>query len=134
MVWLRDRLPRITTRAQRARDRALQQVPERVGALSRFVDHAGPHLGPSIVEQAANVVARAGGRLALSGSHTVVALAGTTGSGKSSLFNALAGTPLLASLLYGITPKDVPALGVAPLLMAGVAAFACWLPARKSSR
>ena len=37
---------------------------------------------------------RAGGRLALSGAHTVVALAGTTGSGKSSLFNALAGAPL----------------------------------------
>ena len=34
---------------------------------------------------------RAGERLRLSGSHTVVALAGGTGSGKSTLFNALSG-------------------------------------------
>ena len=37
---------------------------------------------------------RAGERLRLSGEHTVVALAGSTGSGKSSLFNALAGADL----------------------------------------
>ena len=36
------------------------------------------------------LVERAGSRLALSRDHTVVALAGATGSGKSSLFNALA--------------------------------------------
>ena len=36
------------------------------------------------------LVERAGARLALSRDHTVVALAGATGSGKSSLFNALA--------------------------------------------
>ena len=36
------------------------------------------------------LVERAGSRLALSRDHTVVALAGSTGSGKSSLFNALA--------------------------------------------
>ncbi|MDI5943929.1 50S ribosome-binding GTPase, partial [Micromonospora sp. DH15] len=36
------------------------------------------------------LVERAGTRLALSRDHTVVALAGATGSGKSSLFNALA--------------------------------------------
>jgi putative ABC transport system permease protein len=47
---------------------------------------------------------------------------------------ALAGAPLLASLLYGVTPGDVPALGVAPLVMAGVAALACWLPARRAAR
>ena len=39
---------------------------------------------------------RAGERLRLSGEHTVVALAGSTGSGKSSLFNALAGRGPLA--------------------------------------
>ena len=36
---------------------------------------------------------RAGERLALSRDHTVVALAGATGSGKSSLFNTIAGLP-----------------------------------------
>src|SRR6185295_1315707 len=38
---------------------------------------------------ARTVIDRAGERLALSRAHTVVALAGTTGSGKSSLFNAV---------------------------------------------
>ena len=45
---------------------------------------------------AAAVVERAGARLRLSGEHTVVALAGATGSGKSSTFNALTGLELAA--------------------------------------
>ena len=36
-------------------------------------------------------MARAGERLRLGGDHTIVALVGATGSGKSSLFNALSG-------------------------------------------
>ena len=40
------------------------------------------------------MAARAGVRRGLSVAHTVVALAGATGSGKSSLFNALAGAPV----------------------------------------
>jgi GTP-binding protein EngB required for normal cell division len=42
------------------------------------------------------VARRAGERLRLSGAHTVVALAGATGSGKSSLFNAVAGADVSA--------------------------------------
>ena len=45
---------------------------------------------------AAAVVERAGARLRLSADHTVVALAGATGSGKSSTFNALCGLDLAA--------------------------------------
>ncbi len=41
--------------------------------------------------QAEEVLGRAGERMRLSAAHTVVALAGGTGSGKSSLFNCLAG-------------------------------------------
>jgi energy-coupling factor transporter ATP-binding protein EcfA2 len=48
-------------------------------------------LEPDAVSAAREVLARAGERLRLSGEHTVVAIAGATGSGKSSLFNALAG-------------------------------------------
>ena len=88
MVQLRDRL----TGGRRSRE--LSRVPDRVAALSRFVELTGPHLPPSTVEPARRLVDRAGRRLALAGRHTVVALAGPTGSGKSSLFNALAGTPL----------------------------------------
>ncbi len=46
---------------------------------------------PAELAAAQAVTARAGERLRLSGEHTVVALAGATGSGKSSLFNALVG-------------------------------------------
>jgi GTP-binding protein EngB required for normal cell division len=44
-----------------------------------------------LLDDAEAVLKRAGERLRLSGNHTVVALAGGTGSGKSSLFNALSG-------------------------------------------
>jgi GTP-binding protein EngB required for normal cell division len=49
---------------------------------------------PALLDRARAVSARAGERLRLSGEHTVVALAGSTGSGKSSLFNVLAGEEL----------------------------------------
>lgn len=49
---------------------------------------------PAVLDRARKVSARAGERLRLSGEHTVVALAGSTGSGKSSLFNVLAGQDL----------------------------------------
>jgi GTP-binding protein EngB required for normal cell division len=66
----------------------------RVDALERFAKAAADHVPPDDLRAANVVVERAGGRLALSRDHTVVALAGATGSGKSSLFNALAGAQL----------------------------------------
>jgi predicted GTPase len=49
---------------------------------------------PGLLDRARAVSTRAGERLRLSGEHTVVALAGSTGSGKSSLFNVLSGRDL----------------------------------------
>ncbi|MEO5708575.1 MAG: GTPase, partial [Nocardioidaceae bacterium] len=46
---------------------------------------------PALVARADALVARTGDRLRLSADHTVVAIAGATGSGKSSTFNALTG-------------------------------------------
>lgn len=68
----------------------------RIRALQQFSDAAEPYLTSpeERLRPARALVERAGQRLALSGEHTVVALAGPTGSGKSSLFNALAGTDL----------------------------------------
>jgi energy-coupling factor transporter ATP-binding protein EcfA2 len=66
----------------------------RLEALGRFVRAAGPYLPSERLEDSRQVLERATQRLMLSHEHTVVALAGTTGSGKSSLFNALAGREL----------------------------------------
>jgi 50S ribosome-binding GTPase len=67
----------------------VDSVIERVEALRRFLAAAQDHVPEPELAPARTVVDRAGQRLALSRDHTVVALAGTTGSGKSSLFNAL---------------------------------------------
>jgi energy-coupling factor transporter ATP-binding protein EcfA2 len=71
-------------------------LPARLNALARLVQigsaHGGPGgFDPGLLEEAADLLGRAGERMRLSGAHTVVTLAGGTGSGKSSLFNALAG-------------------------------------------
>ncbi|WP_082771788.1 GTPase family protein [Actinoplanes sp. TFC3] len=68
----------------------VEQLTERLSALERFLRVTDPYLPDSNLVAAHTLVERAGGRLALSQDHTVVALAGSTGSGKSSLFNALA--------------------------------------------
>lgn len=65
-----------------------------VDALRRFLRAADGHLPEPELVTARTVLDRAGERLELSRDHTVVALVGATGSGKSSMFNALAGLPL----------------------------------------
>lgn len=71
-------------------------VSARLGALARLVQIGSARAGPDgfsdeLLSEAGDLLARAGERLRLSAEHTVVALAGGTGSGKSSLFNRLAG-------------------------------------------
>ena len=67
---------------------------DRLDALARAVELGDGALPADLVEAARAVEDRAGQRLRLSEDHTVVALAGATGSGKSSLLNALVGTDL----------------------------------------
>ncbi|MEV4479988.1 GTPase [Micromonospora coxensis] len=62
----------------------------RLDAVRRFLDAVDGQVPDSRLVGAHTLVERAGTRLSLSRDHTVVALAGATGSGKSSLFNALA--------------------------------------------
>jgi GTP-binding protein EngB required for normal cell division len=66
-------------------------LTERAERLRSALDVGGDELDPGAAEQARGVVQRVQERWALKGGRTVVALAGSTGSGKSSLFNALAG-------------------------------------------
>jgi GTP-binding protein EngB required for normal cell division len=67
------------------------ELSERIGALERAVELARGRLPDGPVEVAGTLVTRARGRLGHGTAWTVVALAGATGSGKSSLFNALIG-------------------------------------------
>jgi len=69
-------------------------VVDRVDGLEEAVRNGRGRLPDALVDEAAAVTARAGTRLRLSADHTVVALAGATGSGKSSTFNALTGVEL----------------------------------------
>ncbi len=71
-------------------------VVERVAGLQQAADAARGRLDPAVVADADAVVESAAERLRLSSEHTVVAIAGATGSGKSSLFNALCGLDLAA--------------------------------------
>lgn len=64
-------------------------IGSRVAGLEQAVQAAHGRLDDDLVREAEGVVARVGSRLRLSADHTVVALAGATGSGKSSTFNAL---------------------------------------------
>ncbi|MFP3712888.1 GTPase [Puerhibacterium sp. TATVAM-FAB25] len=66
----------------------------RTNALETAAREAAGRLEQALLDDARAVVTRARERGGLSAEHTVVALAGATGSGKSSLFNAVAGTDL----------------------------------------
>jgi energy-coupling factor transporter ATP-binding protein EcfA2 len=71
-------------------------LDRRLGALASAVELAEGRLDEEPLEAARAVVRRAGERLGLGLEETVVALAGPTGAGKSTLFNVLAGVELAA--------------------------------------
>lgn len=76
-------------------------LPGRLTALNDLVQIGQARSGPDgfnqkLLSDAAHLLARADQRLRMSSAHTVVALAGGTGSGKSSLFNRLAGADFSA--------------------------------------
>ncbi|GAA3442490.1 hypothetical protein GCM10018955_19280 [Planomonospora venezuelensis] len=76
------------------RRRGAVSLDDRLAALEEAADLADGRLEAAAVAGARAVVSRAGARRSLSVDHTVAALAGATGSGKSSLFNLLSGTAL----------------------------------------
>jgi GTP-binding protein EngB required for normal cell division len=72
------------------------ELGDRTTALSLALFSGAEELDGTAVEQARRVLDHAQERSAIAGDHTVVALAGATGSGKSSLFNALVGEQVAA--------------------------------------
>ena len=66
----------------------------RLQAIARAVDVARGRQDPDVLKTAEDVLLRSRDRLARGPQHVVVALGGGTGSGKSSLSNAIAGRPL----------------------------------------
>src|SRR3712207_4077067 len=75
-----------------ARKDSAARLVERVRLLREVADLCDGRVDGDAVAEARRVVEQADRRLAVSGDATVVALAGATGSGKSSTFNALSGT------------------------------------------
>lgn len=70
----------------------VDQLRARADALRSALHEGSDLLDPDAAARARDAAAKVDERTAIVGSHTVVALAGATGSGKSSLFNVLAGT------------------------------------------
>ncbi|WP_031166342.1 GTP-binding protein [Streptosporangium roseum] len=71
-----------------------QGLGSRLAALARVVELGPGRVDPKLLAESGQLLLRAGDRLKLSSDHTVVALAGGTGSGKSTLFNAVSGLEL----------------------------------------
>ncbi len=95
----------------RPRGDAAVPVTERAELLAEALEVGGDRLDPAAVARAREVLQRVGERWALKGGRTVVALAGATGSGKSSLFNALIGEPV-ATIGARRPTTDVPTAAV----------------------
>lgn len=71
-----------------------KSLSERLDALATAAELGEPYLSPAEHASLTRVSAAAAERRALSGEHTVVGFFGATGSGKTSLFNAVVGEDL----------------------------------------
>jgi GTP-binding protein EngB required for normal cell division len=101
-------------------------LARRLDALAELVKIGKSRAGvdgfsPALIDDSEALLRRAGERLRLSGSHTVVALAGGTGSGKSTLFNTLSGATFSPPGVTRPTTRHVHACvwgmqGAGPLL------------------
>jgi GTP-binding protein EngB required for normal cell division len=101
-------------------------LARRLDALAELVKIGKSRAGvdgfsPALTDDSEALLRRAGERLRLSGSHTVVALAGGTGSGKSTLFNTLSGATFSPPGVTRPTTRHVHACvwgmrGAGPLL------------------
>jgi GTP-binding protein EngB required for normal cell division len=102
------------------------RLPARLASLTELTRIAAGRTGSDgfsqeLLTDSETLLRRSGERMRMSASHTVVALAGGTGSGKSSLFNVLAGASFSPAGVMRPTTKHLHACvwgmeGAAPLL------------------
>src|SRR6201987_5339855 len=105
---------------------AYSRLPARLTSLQELTKIGSARSGSAgfsqeLLTDSETLLRRSGERMRMSASHTVVALAGGTGSGKSSLFNALAGASFSPAGVMRPTTKHLHACvwgmeGAAPLL------------------
>jgi putative ABC transport system permease protein len=96
------------------------------GVMSYIVSQRTSEIGVRLAlgaapSSVAAMIARQGGLVALLG-----VMAG--------LATALAGTRLIESLLYGVSPRDPGVFAATAALLIVLACIACWLPARRAAR
>jgi predicted permease len=96
------------------------------GVMSYIVSQRTGEIGVRLAlgaapQRVARMIVRQGGSVALGG--VAVGLAGS-----------LAASRLMASLLYGVTPRDPVVFAATTIILMTVALIACWLPARRAAR
>jgi len=106
-----------------------EELDGRIAGLQRAVHAAGGRLADEPVRVAQQVLQRARERQALAGDLTVVALAGSTGAGKSSLFNAILGRDVArVAATRPTTDQPLAALWTSPAAAGGLLD---WLEVRR---
>lgn len=83
----------VPTTSESAKDEAGRRIASRVSALREALEIGGDRLTPAVAARALADLDNVDARLRIGVDRTVVALVGGTGSGKSSLFNAISGLP-----------------------------------------
>jgi GTP-binding protein EngB required for normal cell division len=111
-------------------------VPARLASLTELTRLGAERVGPDgfsqeLLTDSEALLRRSGERMRMSASHTVVALAGGTGSGKSSLFNALAGANFSPA---GVTRPTTKHLHACVWGMEGAAPLLDWLGVQRRHR
>jgi GTP-binding protein EngB required for normal cell division len=112
------------------------RLPARLASLTQLTKLAAGRTGSEGFSQellidSETLLRRSGERMRMSASHTVVALAGGTGSGKSSLFNALAGASFSPA---GVTRPTTKHLHACVWGMEGAAPLLDWLSVQRRHR
>lgn len=90
------------------------RLKERAARLRASLEWSSQAIPASVRDAVAATIARCDERLALGVDHTIVALAGGTGSGKSSLFNAITGTDFAVPGVTRPTTSHVTAASWGP--------------------